>query len=241
MRRIRLRTGPTALFGAFFVAALILLLPMRLALGWFGVGDAGLTARAVNGSVWSGALTEAHAAGLDLGDLKAGVSPIQLLVGRARVDLAGRDDPPATPLKGAVSISRHSIGIDDVSAGVDAASAFAPLPVSKIDLDDVSARFQEESCDHAEGRVRATLGGQVAGVPLPQEMSGTARCDGKALLLPLTSVAGTEALTLRLSRDGSYSADLTLRPGDPGAAEKLQAAGFSQTPAGYMLSLQGQF
>ena len=45
MRRVRLRTGPSALFGAMLLVALIVFLPMRAALGWFGVGDGLSSAR----------------------------------------------------------------------------------------------------------------------------------------------------------------------------------------------------
>ena len=56
MNRIRLKTGPAAIFGAIFIVALIALLPLRLAMGWFDLGDTGLTAREVRGSIWSGSL-----------------------------------------------------------------------------------------------------------------------------------------------------------------------------------------
>lgn len=237
MRRVRLRTRPMALFGGLFVLALIVLLPMRLVLGWVGLGDLGLTARAVHGSVWLGELKEAHVGALDLGDLDASVAPAPLLVGRARVDLAGDGAPP---IEGAVSVSRHSIGIDDVTAGIIGGAAFAPLPVGSLDLDDVSARFSDGACAHAEGRVRITLGGAVGGVPLPQAMAGTARCEGNALLLPLVSAAGTESLAIRLRQDGGYTADLAIGTSDPAVATKLQLAGFRLSPDGYALSLQGR-
>jgi len=238
MRRIRLRTGPAALFGAIFVAALIVFLPMRLVLGWVGLGELGLSARQVQGSMWFGELTEARAGGFALGDLVARVSPVQLLVGRARVEVAGRG---VGPLRGAVSLSRHSFGIDDVSASVAGGTGFAPLPVSSLDLDDVTARFKDGACDHAEGRVRATLSGTIGDVPLPQALAGTARCDGNALLLPLDSTAGTESFQLRLRADGGYTADMTMRSVDPAVGAKLQLAGFRPSANGYLLSIQGRF
>lgn len=238
MRHIRIETGPTALFGAIFIAALIVFLPLRLMLGWVGLGDLGLTARQVSGSVWFGELHEAQAGGFALGDLSAHVSPVQLLIGRARVDVAGEG---SAPFQGAVTLSRHSLGVGDVSAGMAGGGAFAPLPVASLDLDDVSARFKDGACDHAEGRVRATLAGAIGGVSLPQTLAGTARCDGAALLLPLDSAAGTESLQLRLHRDGSYVADMTMRTGDPALGAKLQLAGFRLSSNGYLLSIQGRF
>jgi len=236
MIRIRLRTGRTALFGAIFVIALIVFLPMRLMLGWIGLGENGLTAREAKGSLWFGELVDAHAAGFALGDLRAHVSPIRLLVGRAQVDMAAEG---AGALDGAISLSRHSIGIDDLTAELAGGAAFAPFPVSSIDLDDLSARFQDGACDHADGRVRATLGGTIEGVPLPQAMAGTARCDGNALLLPLASTAGTESLDLRLRADGGYTADFTMRTADSQTGTRLQLAGFSPSANGYLLSVRG--
>lgn len=239
MRRIRLRSGPSAIFGAAFVIALILLLPMRLALSWIGLSDNGLSARSAQGSVWAGSLTEARVSDIDLGDLKARLSPVQLLIGRARVDLVGRDSGPGTALHGAIGITRHSFGIDDLTATLPGGTAFAPVPVAQLDLDDVSVRFRDGTCERAEGRVRATLAGTIGAITLPQAMSGTARCQGDTLLLPLASAAGTEAIALKVRQDGHYVADLTMRPSDPAIAQKLQLSGFQQSPAGYTLSIQG--
>ncbi len=240
MRRVRLTTGPSALFLAFFVAALIVFLPLRLALGWFGLGEQGMTARAVTGSIWAGHLREARFGQIALGDLSAGVSPVQLLVGRARVDLAGTADPPAPRLSGAIGVSRGTFGLDDLTASLPVGTAFRPVPVTVLDLEDVSVRFRGQTCEAAEGRVRATMTGEVGGVAVPAALTGTARCDGGALLLPLTSAAG-EASTIRLWPDGRYRAEMTLSPSDPASAARLQAAGFVNTQAGMQLAIEGRF
>ena len=237
--RIRLTTGPVAIFGAAFVIALILFLPMRLALG--GLSRTGLTAREVRGSVWLGSLSEAHFGMLDLGDLRARLSPVQLFVGRARVSLDGRDDPPARAIHGAIGISRHSFGLDDLTGTLAAGTVFAPVPVSAIDLDDVSVRFQDGVCQTAEGRVRATLSGNAGGITLGEGLAGTARCDAGALLLPLASQSGTEAVALRLWPTGRYRAELTVQPTDPATAAKLQLSGFQQSGNAYLLAIEGRF
>lgn len=241
MRRVRLATGPGVLFAALLVLFLLALLPMRLALGWVGLDTAGFTARTVSGSVWAGHLGEARFGDVALGDLDAGLSPIQLLVARARIDLAGRAGGSAAPLTGAIGITRHSLGLDDVTGVIPVGRVFAPVPVTMLDLDDVTVRFLDGRCDHAEGRVRAVLSGEVAGVPVPPSLAGTARCDAGALFLPLGSQAGGEGVALRLWPDGRYRAELTLAPPDPAAAAKLALAGFGQTAAGYQLSIEGRF
>lgn len=239
MRRIRLTTGPTAMFGAAFVIALIVFMPMRLVLGWFGLGETGLTARAVNGSVWWGSMSDTRFGDLQLGDLRARLSPVQLFVGRARVTLDGRES--SKPLHGAIGVSRHSFGLDDMTASLAAGNIFAPVPVSVIDLDDVSVRFQDGTCQHAEGRVRANLSGDLAGIALTQGLAGTARCDSGALLLPLASQSGTETAALRLWATGRFRAELSVQPTDPAVVPKLVLSGFQPGANGYTLAIEGKF
>jgi general secretion pathway protein N len=79
--RVRLPFGRTLFFlGAFFLA-MIALLPMRLALEWFGIGQRGVAAREVQGSVWYGALKEAQLGTAGLGDLQAGLRALPLVLG----------------------------------------------------------------------------------------------------------------------------------------------------------------
>ncbi|MCC2981364.1 type II secretion system protein N [Sphingomonas sp. IC4-52] len=243
MRRIRMATGPGALFLAFFVVALIAFLPLRLALAWFGLAEQGMTAREVTGSVWAGELREAAFGRIALGDLSAGVSPVQLVVGRARVDLDGVEGAAgsAPRLSGAVGISRHSFGLDDVTASLPVGGTFRPVPVTLLDLQDVSVRFRGDSCEQAEGRVRATMSGEIGGMTVPASLNGNARCDSGALLLPLVSAAGNEGSTIRLWPDGRYRAELTLQPSDPAASARLQASGFIQTDRGMELAIEGRF
>lgn len=241
MTRLRLRTGPVALFGAAFVFALIALLPMRLVLGEFDLDRARVSARAATGSVWSGTLREAQVGHVALGDLDAGLSPWPLLIGRARIDLAGRAGDAARTVHGAVSVSRRAIGIDDMTASVPAGGALAPLPISGLDLDDVSVRYVDGNCDAAEGRVKAVVGGDIAGIALGQGLSGSARCDAGALLLPLASQAGTERVALRLWQTGRFRAELAVRPTDAAAARKLALSGFRPSSKGYLLTVAGRF
>ncbi len=241
MRRIRLTTGPTALFGAMLVLALAVFLPMRLVLGWAGVGDQGVVARAVSGTIWGATLSEVKFGDLALGDLRARLSPWPLLTGRATIVVAGPGGISAPPLSGKAFVSRSGMGIDGFTARLATGSTFQPLPVSAIDLDALTVRFQDGQCVAAQGRVVATLAGEASGIALPSSVSGNARCDAGALLLPLASAAGGEAIALRISGGGRYRADLSLRPSDPAAGERLAASGFTAGPDGYRLSVEGRF
>jgi general secretion pathway protein N len=238
--RIALATRRRTLFLAIFALAMLAVLPLRLALGWSGLDGQGFTAREVTGSLWSGRLVEARFGEIALGDLDAGLSPLALLIGRARIALATESDDPAQRLSGTVEIARNRAAVLDASGPLAPGNAFAPLPVTALTLDGVTVRFVDGACEAAEGRVRATLAGAFLGQPLPGALSGSARCDAGALLLPLASGAG-EGVNLRLWPDGRYRAELTLVPGDPAIAARLDGAGFTANGAARTFAVDGRF
>lgn len=240
MRRFRLTTGPAALFGALFALALVALLPLRLLLSGYDLEHSRIAAREASGSVWSGHVREAQVGDVALGDLRVGLSPWALLVGRARIVLTSPGDATRT-VHGAIDTTRHAIALDGMTASLAAGNAFAPLPVSALDLDALSARFVDGQCASADGRVKATLGGDFGGVALGQGLSGIARCDAGALLLPLASQAGTERIALRLWSTGRFRAEVSVKPVDPSAAARLEASGFRPSPSGESLTLDGKF
>src|SRR6185295_2984015 len=101
------------------------------------------------------------------------------------------------------------------------------------------AQFANGLCESAEGRVRAGLSGEMAGIALPTSLAGDARCAGGALLLPLASPAGQ--LNLSLFGDGRYRIDLVIRQADPALAPRLAAAGFQPSAEGYSRRIEGSF
>jgi general secretion pathway protein N len=234
--RFRLPLGRGLFFLCAFLFALIALLPLRLALDWFGLGERGFAARQANGSVWLGTVQEAQFGRVALGDLGTSLNILPLLVGTARIEVQGLE---GRRLKGAFTSTRRGFGVDDVEAQVAMAGAFGPLPLAGLDLDDLSVRFEGGQCRSVEGRVKATLGGDFGGVPLPA-LAGVARCEGGLLLLPLTSQAGSERLLLRIGADGRYRAELSVRPSQPAVAAALTAAGFAAAGGGYTLRLTGE-
>ena len=238
---IVLKTRRPVLFGGMLLVALIALFPLRLALGAFGLADEGLSAREVVGPVWWGGLGEARYGDVALGDLSAGLSPIQLFVGRARIDVEGQEGMPNESLHGALSFSRNTAGVDDVAATVPAGDVFAPVPITSIAFDDVSVHFQDGRCERAEGKITATIAATMPQLNLPPTLSGNARCEGGALLIPLASQAQTESIAVTIEADGKYRAMLTARPSDPNVGIALMAAGFKQVGTGYSLTVAGNF
>jgi general secretion pathway protein N len=237
--RVRLPVGRSLFLAAAILFALVALLPMRLALDWLGFAQRGLGARAATGSVWLGALQEAQVGPVALGDVKARLNVLPLLLGRARVSLQrpGND----APFEGGVTLTRHGFAVDDVSGRLRTGALFGPLPIAAVDLDDVSAAFAGGRCTRAEGRVRADVSGVVAGLGLAPGLGGNLRCAEDALLLPLVSQTGMERLDIRFFADGRYRADLLVRSADPAIQGRLAAAGFRASANGHALRIEGRF
>lgn len=202
---MRLPIRRVVAFGALFAAALLATLPLRVVLGAL---ETGLTAREARGSVWLGQLQEARIGGATLGDLDARLSPVPLLVGRARVEVERRTRGP-DQLRAALGLSGASRALEGATGSVPAGSLFGPLPIGTLELADVTVRFRDGVCDRAEGQIRATVTGAIAGVDLAQGLSGRVRCDRGALLIPLASASGGEALSVRVRGDGRWEAELS--------------------------------
>lgn len=237
--RIRLPVRRSLFFLIAFLFSLLALLPLRLALDWLALDESGFAAREAKGSIWLGALSEAQYGGVALGDLSAELRTLPLFLGRARVDLERHDEQDR--FRAGATVSRNAFGLDDLTGRLDVGAAFAPLPINSIDLNNVEAHFANGLCTSASGAVQAGLAGEVGGIALPGGMSGTARCDEGALLLPLTSQSGMETLNLRLLPDGRYRADLLVRPTDDMLRDRLIATGFTLSSGGYGLRIEGAF
>lgn len=225
----------TVFFVAALAFALIALFPLSLAASRFP----GLAAREADGSLWLGALKEAQFGGVALGDVDARLNVLPLFIGRARLSLrrAGDDDA----FHGALSVSRHGFGVDDLTGRLRTGALFAPLPIGAVELDDFSVHFIDGRCDHADGNVRAIFSGEVAGMLLPSGLNGSARCAEGALLIPLTGQSGMEQANLRIMGDGSWRIDMMVRPADPAAIPRLTAAGFAPGAGGYVRRIDGNF
>ena len=237
--RIRLPLGRTVFFVCAFLFAAAALLPLRLALDWLGLDQKGISARETEGSMWLGSIREARLGPIPLGDLHARLRSLPLLLGRARVDLVRDGDQGR--LEGSVTSSRHAFALDDIDGALDVGSAFAPIPVTALSLSDVTARFEDGLCVQADGAVKATVAGTMAGIGAPASLSGSARCDRQSLLIALSSASAGEAIEIRIDGRGRYQAELLLRGADPAIHSGLIAAGFVPAPGGYVVRTAGQF
>ena len=238
--RIALPTRRTVFFLAALAIALVVLLPLRVAAGWFDMGGKGLAAREAEGSLWLGRLREAQFGPVLLGDVDARLNVLPLFVGRARLSLH-RDADSGGPLDGAISVTRNSFGLEDVTGQLRVGTLFGPIPIATLDLTDVSVRFEGEQCESAEGQVRAGLAGSVAGLALPSGLSGAVRCQSGAALLPLAGQSGMEQVNISIEASGRWRAELIVRPTDPATIQRLTAAGFAPGAGGYVRRIDGSF
>ncbi|WP_426166455.1 type II secretion system protein N [Sandarakinorhabdus sp. DWP1-3-1] len=217
-------TGRSIAFVALLALALLALLPLRFA----GLGDAGLTAQAVTGDVWSGRLTAAQLRGLPLGDVEARLAPLPLLGGTVRLAFFG----PA--IAGAVLRHSDGGGVSGVRGRL-LPGRLAGLPVASLDFDDFSVDFRGATCASTGGRVTLQAGGGLARIG---SLVGTPRCDGPALVLPLA--ADRTRLDLRISADGRYRVTLAVDDVGEGDRTGLLAAGFQPTPRGLAFNVEGR-
>lgn len=225
----------------FTLLAALAFFPLRVALDLAGTGASGANARQVRGTLWRGRIDGLALGSVNLGDVRAALAPLPLLVGRMRLDL-WREAPQegGDALRGAWTAGFNQRGVDDVTGAVPVGGAFAPLPISVLEFDDVTVHFAGESCADAEGRVRARFSGRFAGLSLAQGLSGTAQCDGTAVLFPLVSQTGMEKLSLRLWRDGRYTAQIAIRGGRDADGVVLSGAGLKRRGGDYVLTLEGR-
>lgn len=193
--RLGARGRRAAILAGGLIIALAATLPLRVAVGWAGLADLGLSAREVRGSIWSGSLEGAAFGSVALGDLDARLRALPLLVGQARLDAERRDGEWA----GSLVASRHEAGIEDVS-GTFMGPVLAGLAAPALTLDDFGARFRDGLCERASGRMTAQL--------LSASFTGEARCEGAKLRLPLSN--GRNRIDLRISADGRYRADVAV-------------------------------
>jgi general secretion pathway protein N len=237
--RFRLRVGRKTFLAAAFLFALVALLPLRLAIDWLGFGErSSPRARRAEASGAAPCRRPRPVRCRSATSLRASTS-LPLFLGRARLSLAGAD--AETGLEGAVTLTRHSFGFDDVTGRFRTVALFAPLPFSTLDFDDVSA-----ASPAAAAPARRAGSGRASPARSPEfrmtsGLSGVARCADEALLCRLVGQSGTEQLNVRLYADGRYRLDLIVRTGDEAVRTRLAAAGFRAVGNGHVLRIDGRF
>jgi len=231
------RRGWTIL-GVAFLLALIGTMPLRFLFAIVGAGDMGVAARSVRGPMWWGAAEELQAGPVRIGTVDVALSPFPLLLGRARFEISRRKGLP-DDIAGALTAGIATRGIDDMTGTLPLGGALAPLPVSAVEMQDVSIAFSGSRCVKATGRMRAILSAGAPGLDLANGMAGEIRCDGADLLIPLVGQSGVERIELRLDGAGHYRGTMTITANDPALALALGAMGFQSVGGKQQLRVAG--
>lgn len=213
-------------------------LPMRLMLD--DARAAGLSARAVSGTVWDGRLSEARLGGLPLGAVQASLSPLALLGGQIILDFSQQD-----AALGALSGRLHggaARGVSAVDGTLALGARLGGLTVGQVRLAEATLRFDAAGrCVDAGGTVTAALSAPVAGLNLAQGLSGPLACVGGRAQAMLASQSGMERLRLTFGHGGAWEARfLVATSSDPALVQGLAGIGFQPVADGYALSLSGQ-
>lgn len=234
-----------ALFAAALLLMLIVFAPLRFALDRIDAPRIGLAAAAVEGTVWSGRMEAASFHGVRLGDIRVGLRPLPLLLGRSRL-VVETGETGATPGRAVLVRAGGRSGVADATLSVPVGFGRAAVPLrGEMRLQDVTVLFDGGSCEEARGRVVTDALARNADFLQWQgpELSGEVVCRGDAVVLPLRgSRDGTEVnATFSLEASGRYRLQTRVVTRDPALASALALAGFRSGADGLNRVDSGQF
>lgn len=214
-----------------FIAALIALFPMRIALSLAG-GQA-ISAKSVSGPVWHSRIEDLAAGPVRAGNVTARLRLLPLLVGRLELGLERDGADP--PLEGAIVAGSGGRGVKRMS-GALGFNAPAPFSLMKLDLSDATLRFSGGRCVGASGGIRiAADPGLVKSLSLASTFSGQLKCADGLAVAQLASQSGLERLRIEADEGGIVAASLFLTGLRGEAGPALALAGFKPVPGGYRL------
>lgn len=235
------RRGWIIASAAFALLLIAVTFPMRLALALAGAEQAGISARAVSGSVWSGELVDARLGALSLGTVRARLSPLALLTGRVELAFA-RNDARLGALAGRLHGGGRR-GLSDLDGAVSLAGGLGMIPVDTVRFEGAALRFDSAGkCVAANGRVQLSIAAPIAGLDLSRGLSGPLACAGGRAQAALASQSGMERLTLSFDDSGAWRARFAIGVDrDPAMAAALSLLGFKPGPGGFALTASGRF
>ena len=219
-------------FAGAFALGLLLAAPLQLATARLALPRE-LSAAGVDGSLWRGRLRQARWRDVALGDVRMGLSPLPLLLGRRQLWF---HTPHA-------ALRLHAGRV----RGLSRADGVLPLPspaglALRASLEDARLLFDDDGCREAGGRVRVEVTLADGGLT-PLLLAGTPACEGGAGRLVLVPEDATAPLwleaTLTVEADGRRSLQASARTDDPGLRAALLAQGFQDAPGGLSRVVEG--
>lgn len=236
---LRRRPRVVALLLALLAVLLIALLPLRLALGLAGIDGRILSARLVEGSVWSGSMQDLRLGPAPIGDVYARLQFWPLLTGEARFAMNRPAFPGFAPVAMEFARGWNGFSVSGLSADLPAGKLIG-LPIGIIRAENLSFRFRNGGCQEASGQLRLDAAGVLPGVELTNGFTGQARCEDDRLLISLNSQTGLEKLDIAVDAKGRYVATLSVTVTESDAMPWLQR-GFRQSGDRWVMQSKGQF
>jgi general secretion pathway protein N len=239
LRDSRLDGRTRLMLVGLFVAALLVLLPLRIVLELADPEARGLSARSVEGQVWSGSIADLKAGPLPLGTVAAGVRPLPLLIGRREIWLERGEGQGVLPFRAIAAGGSDWVRLHAVNGQVPLPDGLGALPVAAIGFGDFTLELNGGRCTAASGTVDLTLSSVSALLPNAVVMSGKARCDKGALYVPMQGPSGLERMALRIESNGNWTADLVLTGLPVEVSGPLLDMGFSARAGGIGIRTSG--
>ncbi len=225
----------------FFIAFLVFM-PLRFALGLAMPDKSTVNAKSVQGTIWSGSITDLKAGSLSFGDMRAGLAFLPLLTGRMDYRMSIDGLPANQGFTGTIGNGWGGFQANQITGTANYVSGGDMLPLSGIEFQNFSVRFAGSGCRNASGSVRLILKtGAIPGINIDSGFLGSAKCRGGKLFLPLVSGSAMERVDITIDAKGEYALSLTLNNADPNAAAMLSLAGFQPISGGYTRAFSGRF
>lgn len=217
--------------------ALLLLLPLRIALSAADLQQLGLSARQVGGTIWGGRIGELMLGRQLLGTFDVRLDPGPLLIGRVAMPFA-RIDAVQGPLTGVLRSGGSVAGVEGLNGAIPAANLLGGAPIDALTFTDTTILFEDRRCTQASGRIAANLAIRFGPLGLDRGFSGTLACDGDRVRARLASEAGTERVEFFVSASGQVRGWVTIRSPLPGLDLLLSTYGFRNGPGGLTLPFE---
>jgi general secretion pathway protein N len=219
------------------LVALLLLLPLRVALSAADLGRLGMSAREVAGTIWQGRIGELMLGRQLLGTFDVRLDPGALLLRRIAMPFE-RLDQIQGPLTGVLRAGGSVTGVERLSGGVPASNLLGGAPIDALTFTNTTILFEDGRCVEASGRVAANLAVRFGPLALDRGFAGSVTCDGDRVRARLASEAGTEQVEFFVSSSGRVRGWVSIRSPLPGLDTLLSTYGFRTGPGGLTLPFE---
>jgi general secretion pathway protein N len=217
--------------------ALLLLLPLRVALSAADLQQLGMSARQVGGTIWQGRIGELMLGRQLLGTFDVRLDPGALLLGRIAMPFE-RLDQVQGPLTGVLRAGGSLTGVERLNGAISAANLLGGAPIDALIFTDTTILFEGDRCAEARGRIAANLAVRFGPLALDRGFAGTVTCEGDRIRARLASQAGTEQVEFFVNASGRVRGWITIRSPLPGLDTLLSTYGFRTGSGGLTLPFE---